>query len=83
MQISRLCEIDSDNEKSFDNLWLPKIFFGCDNASACNVFKLCTFLHAGMQNFLLAIGVLAVMLGVFWIIHTCINKLGQTEYCSK
>ena len=82
MQISRLCKIDSDDEEYFDSLWLPKIFIGCDKAAACNVFKLCTSLHAGMQNFLLAIGVLAVMLGVFWILHTCINELGQTEYCS-
>ena len=35
-----------------------------------------------MQNILLGIGVLAVVLGVFWVLHTCINKLGCTEYCS-
>ena len=23
------------------------------------------------------------MLGVFWILHTCINELGQTEYCTS
>ena len=82
MQISRLCKIDSKDEEYFDSLWLPKVFIGCDKTSACTVFKLCSSLHAGMENLLLACGVLAVMAGVFWILHTCINELNQTEYCS-
>ena len=82
MQISRFCTIDSKDEEYFDSLWLPKIFIGCDKTSACTVFKLCSSLHAGMQHLLLACGVLAVMAGVFWILHTCINELNQTEYCS-
>ena len=83
MQISRLCTIDIDDEEYFDRLWFPYLFFGCDKTSMCNVFKTCKFLHTGMQNILLAIGVLAVVLGVFWVLHTCLNELGCTEYCTN
>ena len=82
MQISRQCTIDIDDERYFDNLWFPYLFFGCDKASVCKVFKTCILLHTGMQNILLGIGVLAIVLGVFWVLHTCINKLGCTKYCS-
>ena len=82
MQISRQCTIDIDDERYFDNLWFPYLFFGCDKASVCNVFKTCVLLHTGMQNILLRIGVLAVVLGVFWVLHTCLNELGCTKYCS-
>ena len=82
MHIDRICNIDSKDEEYFDSLWLPKVFIGCDKKSACTVFKLCSSLHAGMESLILFCGVLAVMAGAFWILHTCLNELNQTEYCS-
>ena len=82
MHIDRICHIDKKDEEYFDSLWLPKVFIGCDKKSACTVFKLCSSLHSGMESLILFCGVLAVLAGAFWILHTCLNELNQTEYCS-
>ena len=36
-----------------------------------------------MQNVALVIGVLGVMMGVFWVLHTCLNEMGCTEFCAR
>ena len=81
MYIDRICYIDKKDEEYFDSLWLPKVFIGCDKQSACTVFKLCSLLHSGMETLILCCGVLAVMAGAFWILHTCLNELNMS-YCS-
>ena len=81
MHIDGLCYIDEEDEEKFDSLWLPKWFIGCDKESACSVFKLCSLIHSGMETLILCVGILAVIAGAFWVLHTCLNEL-NVSYCS-
>ena len=82
MMTNRRCTIDLEDEKYFDSLSYPALFLGCDKTSPCHVFHLCKINYSGMQNLGLVIGVLAVMAGIFWILHQCLNDMGCMDFCA-
>ena len=78
MHIDGLCYIDEEEEEKFNNLWLPKWLFGCNKESPCSVFKLCSLIHSGIETMILCVGILAVIAGAFWVLHTCLNELNMS-----